>query len=147
MTGVLLAVVVGAALLAWWARRAADQSRVERDIVGPRWTLTEVIAGERRAIVHPSNGISLELRTDGIATSTDCSSDTGHWEATAEGFRIVDATNNLIACGYVKPPPPLPDYVHDAVNQVSTRSVTARRADNRLILDTGDYVLSYREQP
>lgn len=99
----------------------------------------------RSAAVARQGDHTLTLGPDGLISIFDgCNTTTGRWSWTLRGFKIDDAANGAIACGYEpgKEPPPTDPLVTAGTNSLYG-SMSAQLDGSVLSVGSDDYTLSY----
>ncbi|WP_188943353.1 META domain-containing protein [Nakamurella endophytica] len=134
-------VIVGAAWAVQWQQRVANQDRVAQQLVGVRWLLTEVSSVGQHAQVPAGKRLGLELDADGTVVVYKCAATTGQWQATNDGFELIDPQTMNIACQSLTPQ--TQPSVDEALQHIAAAPVTATRHADTLTVDAGPFVLTF----
>ncbi|WP_188940629.1 hypothetical protein [Nakamurella endophytica] len=147
VAGICALVLVLVAVTVWVLqaqRQASHQARVQRDVVGPLWLLTEVRAPQGPTTVQRDDWITLRLEPNGTSRITTCSggnTTTARWRATSSGFEMADPVNDVLACNAGRS---RPKVVSDATSVLTRGPLVAERSGDALVLRAAPYELRYR---
>ncbi|WP_188944785.1 META domain-containing protein [Nakamurella endophytica] len=137
----LALVIVGAAWAVQWQQRTENQDRIEQQLVGVSWHLTDVSSGDQHAQVPTGQRLELKLDADGTAVLEKCAATTGQWQATNDGFELIDPQTMNIACQSLTPQ--TQPSVDEALQQVAAAPVAAARHADSLTVHAGRFILTF----